>query len=238
MLLKKSKDKALDHLGLVTRGRLNAKPWYFTPNHSRKFNEVSYLRIKRFLDIIFCIVALPFILTILALLFIIIKLDSRGPVFFAQERTGKDGRRFRMFKLRTMVQNADELKEDFLHLNELNYPDFKIKNDPRITKVGSFLRKTSLDELPQIFNVIRGDMSLVGPRPTSFSAETYSLWQTTRLNLQPGITGLWQVMGRNELEFDDRLRLDIAYERNRTIWLDTRIMLRTISCIFHKRGAH
>ena len=118
-----------------------------------------------------------------------------------QLRTGKGGRRFRMYKLRTMVRNAEELKAQLMHLNELTYPDFKITNDPRVTRVGWFLRKTSLDELPQLFNVIRGDMSLVGPRPTSFSAGTYSLWHTARLEVKPGLTGLWQISGTQLARF-------------------------------------
>jgi lipopolysaccharide/colanic/teichoic acid biosynthesis glycosyltransferase len=143
-----------------------------------------------------------------------------------------------MYKLRTMVKNAEELKEKYMHLNLLTYPDFKIANDPRITRVGRFLRKTSLDELPQIFNVLRGDMTLVGPRPTSFKASTYSLWHTTRLELKPGLTGLWQVGGRNELDFDERVRLDIAYLRNQSLWLDLQIMFRTIGAVFSGRGAN
>ena len=137
-----------------------------------------------------------------------------------------------------MVRNAEELKQQYAHLNELTYPDFKISNDPRITRVGRILRKTSLDELPQLFNILRGDMSWVGPRPTSFSAKTYKLWHTARLEMKPGLTGLWQVSGRNELDFDDRLRLDIAYLRNRCVWLDLKIMFRTISCVFTGRGAN
>jgi lipopolysaccharide/colanic/teichoic acid biosynthesis glycosyltransferase len=155
-----------------------------------------------------------------------------------QERTGKGGRRFKIYKLRTMVVNAEALKSLYLHLNEQSYPDFKIRNDPRITRVGRILRKTSLDELPQIFNVLRGDMSLIGPRPTSFSADTYSLWHTTRLDITPGITGLWQVSGRNGLEFNDRLRLDIAYLQYQCLWLDIRILVRTIGCIFNGSGAN
>jgi lipopolysaccharide/colanic/teichoic acid biosynthesis glycosyltransferase len=143
-----------------------------------------------------------------------------------------------MYKLRTMVRNAEELKAKFMHLNELTYPDFKISNDPRITRVGRLLRKTSLDELPQIFNVLQGDMSLVGPRPTSFSADTYRLWHTARLECKPGVTGLWQVSGRNELDFDERLRLDIAYHHNQCFWLDLRILLRTFGSVVNGRGAN
>ena len=143
-----------------------------------------------------------------------------------------------MFKLRTMVPNADELKAQLMHLNEHRYPDFKITNDPRVTRVGRILRKTSLDELPQIFNVIRGEMTLVGPRPTSFGAETYRLWHTARLEVKPGLTGLWQVSGRADLDFDDRLRLDIAYIRQRSLRFDLHILLRTFTAVLTTRGAN
>jgi lipopolysaccharide/colanic/teichoic acid biosynthesis glycosyltransferase len=137
-----------------------------------------------------------------------------------------------------MIPNAEELKSQFAHLNELQWPDFKITDDPRITPFGKFLRKTSLDELPQLINVLRGDMSLVGPRPTSFGPETYKLWHTSRLDVMPGITGLWQIFGRAQLEFDDRLRLDIAYIERASLWLDIQILLLTVIAAFQQRGAH
>ena len=136
-----------------------------------------------------------------------------------------------------MVPNAEELKLKLLHLNELQWPDFKISNDPRVTKVGKFLRKTSLDELPQILNILKGDMSFVGPRPTSFAADTYRLWQTERLDVIPGLTGLWQVYGRAETEFDERLRQDIAYIKNRCLLLDIAIIVLTVGAVFVGRGA-
>jgi lipopolysaccharide/colanic/teichoic acid biosynthesis glycosyltransferase len=215
---------------------LVARAWY-ERRHPAILSDWGYLKAKRALDIVLCLAALPVALILVAFCCIAIRLDNPGPAIFFQNRTGKNGRRFRMYKLRTMVRNAEELKAQYMHLNELTYPDFKISNDPRITAVGRILRKTSLDELPQIFNVLQGDMTLVGPRPTSFSATTYSLWHTARLEMKPGITGLWQVSGRNELDFDDRLRLDIAYLRNRTLWLDLRILLRTVGSVFSGRGA-
>ena len=214
------------------------RPWYQTTGRRRLLSELSYQSVKRMLDIVFCVMALPLILAVLALCALAIKLDSPGPVFFFQQRTGRGGRRFRMFKLRTRVRDAEALKEKFRHLNILTYPDFKIIDDPRITRVGRFLRKTSLDELPQIFNVLRGDMTLVGPRPTSFDASTYELWHTARLDATPGLTGLWQVNGRNELDFDDRLRLDIAYIRNRCLVLDLLILVRTVGAVMNGRGAN
>jgi lipopolysaccharide/colanic/teichoic acid biosynthesis glycosyltransferase len=137
-----------------------------------------------------------------------------------------------------MVYNAEELKAQLSHLNELQWPDFKITNDPRVTRVGRVLRKTSLDELPQLLNVLKGEMTFVGPRPTSFSAETYALWQTERLDVTPGITGLWQIMGRASMEFTDRVYLDVLYIEQRSIWLDFQILIRTIFTVIAQRGAH
>jgi lipopolysaccharide/colanic/teichoic acid biosynthesis glycosyltransferase len=214
------------------------KPWYEIRGERRLLGSKAYQCSKRAIDIALSLAAMPFALVALALCAIAVKLDSPGPVGFSQLRTGKGGRRFRMYKLRTMVRNAEELKAMYMHLNELSYPDFKISNDPRITRVGRFLRKTSLDELPQIFNVLKGDMTLVGPRPTSFSADTYRLWHTARLECKPGITGLWQVSGRNELDFDERLRLDIAYHRNQCLWLDLQILFRTVAAVANGRGAN
>lgn len=217
-------------------GRL-APPWYARVSEGRTLGDRTYRRFKRWLDLVVCLIALPFVLIVLAICALAIRLDSPGPVLFSQYRTGRGGHRFRMYKLRTMVQNAETLKVHYQHLNALSYPDFKIVDDPRITRVGRFLRKTSLDELPQIFNVLKGNMTLVGPRPTSFEASTYRLWHTTRLNATPGITGLWQINGRAELDFDERLRLDIAYIRHRCLTLDALILVRTVGAVLHGRGA-
>lgn len=203
------------------------------------FKGRTYLIAKRMMDVILISLAMPLLLPIFLLIVFLIKLESpNGPVIFAQNRTGKNGRRFKMYKFRSMVPNAEELKTKLAHLNELKWPDFKITNDPRVTRVGHILRKTSLDELPQLLNVLKGDMSLVGPRPTSFAPGTYALWQTARLDVAPGITGLWQIIGRAETEFDERLRLDIAYIEHRCLWLDIQILFRTISAVYSSRGAH
>ncbi|MFL6007969.1 MAG: sugar transferase [Gaiellaceae bacterium] len=196
-----------------------------------------YRAAKRLFDVVVSVALLPLVLPLLALCYLAVRLDSPGPVVFAQLRTGLHGARFRMLKFRTMVQNAEELKASLQHLNILPPPDFKIIDDPRITRVGKFLRKTSLDELPQIFNVIRGDMSLVGPRPTSFAASTYDLWHTERLEVKPGITGLWQVKGRNSMTFDERLRLDIDYVRNMSFALDVKILAQTVTSVASGAGA-
>jgi lipopolysaccharide/colanic/teichoic acid biosynthesis glycosyltransferase len=198
----------------------------------------GYQLAKRTFDIFVCLVALPFLLPVFAVVALLIWLDDPGPIFFKQLRTGKGGARFRMVKFRTMLRNAEELKMTYAHLNELTWPDFKITNDPRVTKVGHILRKTSLDELPQIINVLKGDMSLVGPRPTSFDVTTYSLKHTERLEVTPGLTGLWQVSGRSDVDFDERLLLDIEYIERRSFWFDLEILFRTASAIFQQRGAY
>ena len=166
-----------------------------------------------------------------------VRIDTPGAIMFRQMRTGQHGRRFGMWKFRTMVQNAEELKAELAHLNLLPAPDFKVVDDPRVTRVGPFLRKSSLDELPQLFNVLAGDMTLVGPRPTSFAANTYDLWHTRRLEVIPGITGLWQVSGRHSMTFDERLRLDIAYIERQSLALDLKIMVLTVASVFRRTGA-
>jgi len=192
---------------------------------------------KRIFDVVVGVVAIVLTLPVLVACAFAVKIDSRGPIFLVQERTGRHGARFRMYKFRTMVRNAEELKASLAHLNVLPPPDFKIIDDPRITRVGKFLRKTSLDELPQLVNIVRGEMSLVGPRPTSFSASTYDLWHTQRLEVAPGITGLWQVKGRNETTFDERLRLDAEYVRSMSFPLDLRILLWTVRSVVQRKGA-
>jgi lipopolysaccharide/colanic/teichoic acid biosynthesis glycosyltransferase len=214
--------------------------WVKTFNPDKRILTGRAYRIaKRLMDLSIVIAAMPFWLPLLGLIALAISITSPGaPVIFVQQRTGKGGRRFSMYKFRSMVPNAEELKAKYAHLNELQWPDFKITNDPRITPLGSFLRKTSLDELPQLLNVLRGEMSLVGPRPTSFGPETYKLWHTERLDVLPGITGLWQILGRASLEFDDRLRLDIIYIQRRCMLLDFVILVKTFTAVFQQRGAH
>lgn len=228
-------------ISAVTR---NAVPYpglgwlhYFAPAR-RLLRGKLYQFFKRVMDLVIVLGASIFWLPVMALIALLIFVTSPGaPVIFIQNRTGKGGRRFRMYKFRSMVPNAEELKKKYAHLNELQWPDFKITNDPRVTRVGRFLRKTSLDELPQLFNVLKGEMSLVGPRPTSFGADTYKLWHTERLDVVPGLTGLWQIIGRASLEFDDRLRLDIAYIERRSILLDIVILYKTVEAVFKQRGA-
>ncbi len=196
-----------------------------------------YQTVKRLMDVSCCLALLPAVLIVSAICAVLIWIEGGRPILFVQLRTGQGGRRFKMYKFRTMVVNGEELKKTYAHRNELTWPDFKLSDDPRVTRLGRVLRKTSLDELPQIVNVLKGEMSLVGPRPTSFAASTYALWQTERLEVLPGITGLWQVSGRSDVDFDKRLRMDIEYIAHRSLWLDLRILLRTPMVVFSQRGA-
>lgn len=197
-----------------------------------------FLLAKRLFDVLVTISVLPLLLPIFAGCAAAVWLESGGPVIFCQMRTGRCGRRFRMFKFRTMVRNAEQLKQELRHLNCLSGPDFKVTDDPRITRVGKFLRKTSLDELPQLLNVLLGDMSLVGPRPTSFDVGTYDIWHTERLEVTPGITGLWQVSGRSDVDFDERVRLDQEYIRTQSFLNDLKIIFRTGTAVLSRRGAY
>ena len=196
-----------------------------------------YLVAKRILDLV-VVGLLGVVLVPLGLMIVLaIKLDSPGPAMFTQARTGQHGRRFAMYKFRTMVVNAEELKASLAHLNVLEPPDFKIIDDPRITRVGRFLRKTSLDEIPQLLNVVRGEMSLVGPRPTSFAASTYKHWHHARLEVPPGITGLWQVTARHDSGFDERLRLDARYIRSMSVRTDLKLLAMTVLSVLWAKGA-
>lgn len=187
------------------------------------------LIIKDFIDYIGAGAGLLLLSPLLLLISIFIKLTSKGPVFFSQPRVGVNGRLFDMYKFRTMVVNAEELKAQLAEKNEVDGPVFKIQNDPRITPVGKFLRKTSLDELPQLFNVIRGEMSLVGPRPPVPSEVLhYELWQRRRLSMKPGLTCIWQVSGRNNISFEQWMNMDLEYIDNWSLWLDIKLLFKTV----------
>jgi len=211
----------------------------FDPNR-RILTGRSYRAAKRIMDLSIVLLSAPFWLPVLGVVALAIKLSAwNAPVFFVQLRTGKGGRRFRMFKFRSMVPDAEKLKSQLAAVNasgELAGP-LKLEHDPRITRLGRILRKTSLDELPQLINIISGDMSLVGPRPTSWSPESYKLWHTERLDVLPGITGLWQVFGRGSQDFDDWLRWDIQYIEKRSLWFDFVILIKTFTVLFKQRGA-
>jgi lipopolysaccharide/colanic/teichoic acid biosynthesis glycosyltransferase len=167
-----------------------------------------------------------------------VKLTSRGPVFFRQIRSGLHGRRFGMLKFRSMVVNAESLQKEILKKNEQSGPVFKMRNDPRITPLGRFLRKFSIDELPQLINVLRGDMSLVGPRPpVPREVAQYQAWQRRRLSMRPGLTCSWQVSGRNELSFTQWMYLDMAYIDHWSLAEDLKLLVRTVPVVFSGKGA-
>jgi exopolysaccharide biosynthesis polyprenyl glycosylphosphotransferase len=197
------------------------------------------LLVKRLLDIVFAFAAL--IVAAIPMLFIalVIRLTSPGPVLFKQKRVGKDGRLFTCYKFRTMYKDAEQRKAELLHLNEADGPIFKIRNDPRLTPVGKFLRRTSLDELPQIWNILRGEMSWVGPRPpTPDEVARYNEWHLKRLEVTPGLTGLWQVSGRSDLSFDEMVKLDLYYAENWSLSMDIIILLKTIPAVLKREGAY
>lgn len=197
----------------------------------------NYIRVKRIMDLTLVIGSSPIWLLVIGLAALAVLIESPGaPVFFTQIRTGRGGKLYRMYKFRSMVPNAEELKEKYAHLNELKWPEFKITNDPRVTRSGRVLRRTSIDELPQLFNVLRGEMSLVGPRPADYGPETFKLWQTERLDVLPGLTGLWQVTARGAVDVDVRSRLDIMYIERASIWLDIVILIKTITAVINPPG--
>ena len=198
-----------------------------------------YLFLKRGLDIVASTLGLIVLSPIIILVAIAIKLESKGPVLFSQDRVGKNGKIFKIYKMRSMVQNAEELKEKLLAQNEMSGPMFKMKDDPRITKVGKFIRKTSIDELPQLINVIKGDMSLVGPRPSlPKEVKEFEPWMYERLAVTPGLTCYWQVMGRNNIDFEDWMKLDIKYVRERNFFLDIKLIFKTFFVLFGDKNAH
>lgn len=193
----------------------------------------EYYFFKRTLDILCSLTGLIILTPIFLLVGILIKFESKGPVFFSQERIGKDKNPFKMYKFRSMVNNAEDLKAKLCHKNEMSGPMFKMKEDPRITKVGKFIRKTSIDELPQLLNVLKGEMSLVGPRP-SLPKEVVKFddWMMTRLEVKPGLTCYWQVSGRNDIDFEDWMKLDVKYVREQSTLLDIKLILKTFFVLF------
>jgi lipopolysaccharide/colanic/teichoic acid biosynthesis glycosyltransferase len=192
---------------------------------------------KRGFDISFSMLALVFICPVLLLIAIIVKLDSEGPVLYVSERIGRNGRRFRFLKFRTMVKDADSLRGALLHLNERRGNLFKMSNDPRVTRMGRILRRYSLDELPQFFSVLTGQMSVVGPRPCLTSEYArYTKEQRRRVEAVPGITGLWQVMARKNPSAEAYFALDTYYVENWSLWLDVKILMKTIAVVFSGTG--
>ncbi|MBI4538202.1 MAG: sugar transferase [Gemmatimonadetes bacterium] len=196
-------------------------------------------RLKRGIDLVFAFLSLVVLAPVFAVSALLVKIGSRGPVIYRWRAMGRGGRPFVSYKFRTMVENADELKAELLPLNEMRGPVFKIRNDPRITPVGRWLRRFSIDELPQLWSVLKGDMSLVGPRPP-FPEEfaQFESWQWAKLAVTPGMTCLWQINGRNEIrDFDEWVALDLEYICDWSLWLDFKILLKTIPAVLNGRGA-
>ncbi len=194
---------------------------------------------KRLLDLTGSVFALILLSPVFAALALAVKLDSRGPILFSQKRVGKNGRLFKFYKFRSMVTNAEKLKKTLLAKNEADGPAFKMKHDPRVTRVGRFIRKTSLDELPQLYNVLRGDMSLVGPRPAlPDEVAKWKPWQHKRLAVEQGCTCIWQVSGRSDVNFDQWMKMDLEYVRTWSLTRDLSIIMRTIIVMLTGKGAY
>ncbi len=194
---------------------------------------------KRLLDIVLTSIGLLLLWPVFAAIALAIKIDNPGPVIYRSRRVGEGGRIFAFFKFRSMVVGADAIRDSLLHLNEVDGPVFKLSRDPRVTRVGAFLRRTSLDELPQLWNILAGDMSLVGPRPPIPQEVTnYEPWQLRRLSVRPGLTCLWQISGRSQIGFDEWMRLDMEYIERRSLGLDIKILLQTIPAVLTGRGAY
>ncbi|MEH7308184.1 sugar transferase [Neobacillus drentensis] len=203
--------------------------------HDRKLYHI----IKRLIDIIGASMGIILLCFLFMIIAILIKVeDPRGTIFFSQKRVGLNGKEFKMYKFRSMVSNAEEKLAELLNFNEINGAMFKMKDDPRITKVGKFIRKTSIDELPQLFNVLKGDMSLVGPRPPlPREVAIYTDYDMQRLMVTPGCTGLWQVSGRNSLGFEEMVELDLEYISKRSVLYDVKIIFKTIKVLFGSKDA-
>lgn len=219
---------------------LEGNPAYTDDVPEARRARTLYLATKRVMDFILALIGMILLIPFFVLIAIIIKIeDPKGSVFFYQTRIGKHERPFRMYKFRSMVSNAEDLLEDLLDQNEVSGAMFKMKEDPRITKVGKLIRKTSIDELPQLWNVIRGDMSLVGPRPAlPREVEQYTSLDKLRLQVTPGCTGLWQVSGRNNLSFHEMLALDLEYIERRSLWLDMKLLFKTVKIIVFPNSAY
>ncbi|AYV68276.1 sugar transferase [Niallia circulans] len=201
--------------------------------------QKAYLLFKRVFDILCAIIGLLILSVLFFIIGLLIKLeDKQGSVFFKQTRIGKDGKPFEMYKFRSMVSNAEDLKASLMDKNEATGPVFKIKDDPRVTRIGKFIRKTSIDELPQLINVLKGEMSLVGPRPSlPQEVAAYSSYERQRLKVVPGITCYWQVGGRSSLSFSEWVELDLKYIRERNLFIDFKLIIKTFFVLFGSKDA-
>lgn len=212
----------------------DVQPLTVTPNTSK-----AYLFGKRALDICASLAGLVVLSPLFLVVALLIYREDRGKVFFSQERNGRNNRVFRMYKFRSMVANAPALRQELGKYNELDGPAFKMKDDPRITRIGGFLRRTSLDELPQLVNVLKGEMSLVGPRPLpTYETAQCNAYQMQRLLVKPGITCYWQISGRSDISFEQWIEMDLRYIRQASFWTDIRILLLTVKAVVTGKGAY
>lgn len=203
------------------------------------YEGIFYIICKRLMDIICSFIGIILLSPLFIIVALAIKIeDPKGKVFFSQERCGKSNKKFQMYKFRSMISNAEELLVELKELNEMDGPVFKIKEDPRITNVGKFIRKTSIDELPQLFNILKGDMSIVGPRPPiPHEVAKYDEYQMQRLLVKPGLTCIWQVSGRNTIGFEEWVTMDIEYIKTRNLWLDIKLIFKTVGVLFGDENA-
>ena len=207
-----------------------------TVQPNRKF---GYRVLKRLMDIVVSLFGLILLSPVFLMVSLLIYKEDKGKVIFCQERNGLNNVIFKMYKFRSMIANAPELRVELGKYNELDGPAFKMRNDPRITKIGAFIRKTSLDELPQLVNVLKGEMSLVGPRPLpTYETAECNAYQLQRLLVKPGITCYWQISGRNDISFDEWIEMDLRYIREASIWTDIKILFMTIYAVISKKGAY
>ena len=202
-------------------------------------SRLFYHICKRIMDVVCSAAVLAVLSPIFLAVAVAIKLEDKGPVIFTQNRTGKDGKVFRMYKFRSMYVDAEKRRSELLARNEADGPLFKIADDPRVTKVGRFIRRTSIDELPQLVNILKGEMSIVGPRPlVTYEQNQCTEYQAQRLLVKPGLTCIWQVSGRSDTSFDELIEMDLEYIRNQSLWLDIKLILKTVVVVFTHKGAY
>jgi len=200
--------------------------------------SIGYYFAKRTMDVLGSLFGIIVLSPLMIIVAVLIKIDSKGSIFFSQKRVGMNGKCFNMYKFRSMVANAEELKEKLKEKNEMSGPMFKMKEDPRITKIGKFIRKTSIDELPQLFNILKGEMSLVGPRPNlPKEVVHFTDYQKLKLLAKPGLTCYWQVSGRNSIDFEAWMELDIKYIKERNLWCDLKLIFKTVRVLFGDQNA-
>ena len=227
------------NINLESQEAILSRDIVIVPKIAKGASKINYISVKRIIDVIISTIGLIVLSPIFLILAIIIKLDSKGPVFFAHTRYGKDGKKFKMYKFRTMYENAQDMINDFTQEQMKEWKEnFKLQDDPRITKVGKFLRKTSLDELPQIVNIIKGDLSIIGPRPViEEELEKYGDNKDKFLSVTPGLTGYWQANGRSSTTYEQRMEMELYYIDNISPKLDVKIFFKTIESVIKKEGA-